>query len=520
MGENRTGKEMRCGSGGFELPRIYRKDKKKLSRLLKQGQQDLVEMSRWSSADDFMHFVLEQRFLELADKTYPSPRRKTEVPVWFLICAQLVLRLYSQKAYNDLTTFLKAGTILSRVGYNVGKPIGFNGKNKRTRTIPCDQDTVRKFFKDSDPLEMRRWFCQDLQSWFLKQSAIDTEGIFIADQTHIVVPDNDNYQDAVRMPVDEHGQLYKGTKEQIKNYKWHPCYTLSALLNLKRDGRSFHYSGYEFGPGNEDEFPQATQMLERFVGTCGKGVIKLLILDRGYISADFVNLCKGSYQLDVLHPLKTNMSQYQDAIELAKQPETTWDMVSDIEEENMREKGEKFKISAACTIPDIDLWEKCKYPLFVTVVRTEKGDKWETEETDYFVLCSTRKFSTPSQVCRYYRLRARVEEGFRQIKHSWLLKAFPSPHRSLLEAHVGFILLTYSLLNLYLRRSGQENLVGKFLDTIRKEAMAQDENSDIVAYSKDVFGLFGLKEYTQLVCNLEESARTKLMENLNSVNQR
>jgi len=520
MGQKGLQRAVKTATGGFEFPRIYSEDKKKLQRLLIQGRQDLVELSRWSLADDFMHYVLEQKFLEFADQTYPTPRSKTEVPVWFLICSQLVLHIHNRSSYTELKTFLKAGTTLSRVGYNVGRPIGFNDKNKKVRKIPCDQDTVRKFFKDTNYQEMREWFCTTLQSWFLKNNGIDPEGVFIADQSHVVVPDNENYEDAIRMPVDEHGQLYKGTKEEIANYKYHPCYTLSTLLNLKSDKRSFHIAGYELGPGNEDEFPQAERMMERFVRSCGQGIVKLLIVDRGYVSGEFMNLCKTDFQCDVLLPLKTNMAQYQDAIALSKSGDVSWETISDVEEENKRDRGDRFKVSSACTISDIELWDTCKHPLYVTVIKDEKGNQWDTEETHYFVLCSTRKFSSPFQVYQHYRLRSRVEEIYRQVKHVWQLIKFPSPNRSLMEAHAGFIFLTYSLLNLYLRKTQQTDLIGKFLSTVQKEAMADDDDKTIISYADNVFGLFSIKEYLKLVCELDEEPRQHFLECLNTVNQR
>jgi len=196
---------VKLGLGGFALPAMYSEDKSKVIRLIKSGQQSLIELSRWSTADDFIAHILKAGFFEFTDKTYPSPRKKTEVPLWFLISAQLVLCLYNGTNYSELKTFLKSGSILSRVGFNVGKRIGFNDKNKFERKTACDQDTVRKFFKDSEPGKINDWFCSELQKWFLKNSAIDTDGIFILDQSHLVVPNNENYKDAVLMPVDEHG---------------------------------------------------------------------------------------------------------------------------------------------------------------------------------------------------------------------------------------------------------------------------------------------------------------------------
>ncbi len=53
----------------------------------------------------------------------------------------------------------------------------------------------------------------------------------------------------------------------------------------------------------------------------------------------------------------------------------------------------------------------------------------------------------------HYELRVKTEERFRQLKRSWYIADFPSPHASLVESHVCFTLFTYSLLQLYLRRN-------------------------------------------------------------------
>lgn len=513
--------EIGRGSGGFEFPRIYSENKNKIKRLIgTNGRQDLVELSRWSVADDFMHYILESRFLEFADKTYPSPRKKPEVPAWFIISAQIVLRVFSGTKYSDLDTFLKSGSMLARVGYNVARAKGFNDKNTYERQIPCHQDTVRKFFKDTPSEAMRDWFSGDVQNWFLKNNGFDSDGVFILDQSHLVVPDNVHYEGAKPMPVDEHGQLYKGTKEEIKNYKWHPCYTLSTLLHLKSDLRSLHYAGYEFGPGNEDELPHAELILDRYLKACGKGIIKLLIVDRGFVSGEFINTCKGKLGADVLMPLRTNMAQYQDAIAISKMAETKWQELSDPEQLNLRDQGTEFKITSGCTISNIELWDSCKHPLHVTVIKDEMGTNYKTNETHYFVLVSTSCFPSPFHVQQAYRLRTRIEEGFRQLKYAWFIARFTSPHRSLLEAQVAFILLSYSLLNLYLRHSKKFDLVTRFISTIQKEEQANDDDKTVVAYADDAFALFSIKEYLELICTLKEEQRQTFLISLAAVNQR
>ena len=499
---------VRLGSGDIPFPVVYQQNKSKLLRLLKQGKQDLVELSAWTMADDFMSYVLEWDFLKFADETYPTPRKKTEVPIWFLIACQLVLKINVEPSFKGLKTLLKSGPILSRVGFNVAQQIGFNGKNRYERQTPCHEDTVLKFFRDSNRVEIQSWFLRKLQGWFLKQSAFATEGVFILDQTHLVVPDNEHYEDAVLMPVDEHGQLYKGTTEQIRDYKWHRCYTLSVLLHLQEDRKSFHVTGYHFGPGNTDELPQAQEILRDFVHEHGKGIIKLLIVDRGYVDGKFVTSCKRDYSIDVLLPLKTNMQQHQDAIELSKQDDVKWEDLSDPEQYNNMENNKPYLLKDACIIEDIELWDTCKQKLFTVIIRDEQGcGNGKTSQIKHFVLATTKDFGSAFKVYQHYRVRTRVEECFRQFKNIWLIHGFSSPHPSLLESHIAFVLLTYSLLNFYLRKTGQADRAQQFVSTLKRQRHELDKR--IAAYSGNVFGLFGVKEYLQIVASLDEEQRQK-----------
>jgi len=289
------------GVGGFYLPAVYQKEQKQVAACLDDGRIDYADLTKWSFPDEFMCFVLQSNLLQFVDRTYPNPRVKNEIPIWFLITCQFIMRIHQTGRYNNLRYLLNAGSILMRYGFNVGGSIaGFNGKNAKPRTTAVDADSVRKFFKDTKAAEIRDWYGEDLQSWFRIQKAFDHHGVFILDQTHLVVPDNPNYKDAVKMPVDEHGQLYKNlgslTKEQRKALVYHPCYALSTLLNVGVDNELFHVADYEFGSGNEDELTQAKNMVPAF---CRKfpGLMKLLILDRGYI--ELVPTKQNSINIDV-----------------------------------------------------------------------------------------------------------------------------------------------------------------------------------------------------------------------------
>ncbi len=498
-----------CGNDGFYFPTIYQKDQKKIEEQLTQGEIDYADLTQWQFPDEFLCFVMERNLLEFMNRTYPNPREKNEVPIWFLICCQFVMRLHQTGNYHHLGFLLNSGSLLTRFGFNVGSPrIGFNDKNKKTRKTAIHADTARKFFKDTSPGEIRQWYRNELQTWFRQQRTFDHRGIFILDQSHLVVPDNKNYKDAVKMPVDEHGQLYANigslTTEQKQGLIYHPCYTLSTLLNVAMERPQFHVAGYEMGPGNEDELIQANKLVPAFCRQFS-GLMKLLIVDRGYIDGDFIGKIKHDHHVDVLIPLRKNMINAQDSIAIATM-ENKWTCVEQIK----NPQGKIILKKEIAPVKDLELWNSFKGKMYSCTTRyTYWDDRQEKYDERYAVLASTKHFMNPNDFILHYDLRVQTEERFRQFKHAWYITEFPSPHESLIESHVCFTLLTYSLLQLYLQRNELQEKTHQMMATLRRdERLGKDA---VLVYAQENYGIFDLDDYTARVAGLLETPRQKLI---------
>jgi Transposase DDE domain len=499
----------KIGSGGFYLPILYKKNQKQIEACLEQGEIDYADLTRWSFPDEFLCFVLESNLLKFIDHSYPNPRAKNDVPIWFLVSCQFVMHLYQTGNYQHLQFLLNAGSILTRFGFNVGtKKIGFNDKNKKTRKTVIHLDTARKFFKDTPHDEIRRWYQEDLQGWFRRQHAFEHQGIFVLDQSHLVVPDNENYQGAVKMPVDEHGQLYSNlgslTEEQKRALVYHRCYTLSTLLNVSITQEQFHVTGYELGPGNEDELVQAEKLIPNFCRRFN-GVMKLLIMDRGYIDSSFIGKIKRDHHVDTLIPLKKNMDDYQEAVALATL-KNNWKLI----EEEKDPQGHIIIKKEIAPVKDLELWSGLDYKMHACVTRyTIWNNHTKNYDEKYSVLISTKKYNQPKMMVAHYDLRMQTEERFRQFKHAWYITEFPSPHASLVESHVCFTLLTYSLMQLYLRREDLKHKTHQMINTLRAdESLGKDA---VLVYARNEYGVFDLDDYTVRVAGLQEIPRQRLV---------
>jgi hypothetical protein len=491
---------------------IYEENRIKVLNALKDGQIDYLDLTDWTFQDRFFAFLLGIRFFEICGASYPTPRKKEEVALWFLLACKVQMKLHTTAAFEQLPGILRSGAVLSRIKFNVGgSKGGFNNKNKKERTCPVHHDTARKFYKDTDPGELKHWHNTEVQRFIRHNRGFDKHGIFLLDQTHLVVPENDNYQDAVRMPVDEHGQLIdmsRMTEEQKKGVKYHPCYALSELLHIGKDDPSFIFAGYELGPGNVDELEQGKPLVTDFVDAVGKGVMKLLIVDRGLISGAFVTCVKRDLDSDILMPLRSNMDALTDPVKIAESFKQKWTKYDEYSRH-----GIKY-IEEVTTVSDVDIWKGCEVPLHVSLMRITGSDG----SIRYWGLSSTFKPKNAREAFDLYALRTQIEERHRQIKHSWYINKFTSPHRSLVEAHVLFTLLTYSLIQLYLNKNHLTAIANKTIQSLQNEE--QMGINSVIVYSGAYFAVFDLDDYTEIIIDLTEEARLRLQKWIKVFKQR
>ncbi len=489
-------------SGESIKPIIYEENRIKVLNDLKDGRLDYLDLADWTFQDRFFAFLLGLRFFEICGASYPSARKKEEVPLWFLLACKVQMKLHTTSAFTQLPGILRSGAVLSRVKFNVGgNGGGFNNKNRKQRSSAIHHDTARKFFKDTDPLKLRNWHNSDVQRFIRTNRGFDKHGIFLLDQTHIVVPENDNYNDAVRMPVDEHGQLIdmsKMTEEQKKAVKYHPCYALSELLHIGTDEHCFIFAGYQWGPGNTDELVQGKALVGDFVEAVGNGVMKLLIIDRGFISAEFVTYVKRTLGSDVLMPLRSNMDALTEPIRIAESFDYKWIRYNSYTKEGIRYTEE------VTLVEDVDIWQGCELALYTSIMRTKGSDG----SVRYWGLSSTFKPRDATEAFQLYGLRTQIEERHRQVKRFWIINKFSSPHKSLIEAHVMFTLLTYSLIQLYLNKKHLNALANKTISSLKTEE--QMGTNSVIVYSENYFTVFDLDDYTEIIAELNDRARLRL----------
>ena len=503
---------------------VYKENKPYVLSQLKDGWVDYMDLTRWSFVDRYFAFLIASGLLDYVHQTYPDPRERRNIPVGFLIAAQLQMRLHGEAAYYKLPFILRSGSILTRVKYNLGlKGGGFNYRNRKEREAPIDQDTLRKYFKRSDAEKVEAWYNTEIAKWYKAHKCFDKKGVFILDPTYLVLPDNPNYKKAAWMPVDENGHiidLKRLSEEEKKRVKRRLCYQQVLLLHLSEERNYFIFAGSHLGAGNESGLTEGEKLVDNFVERVGKGVIKVLIVDREYIDGPMITRFKRKHGIDVIVPLKKNMEALIDALSCTKLParqslgaggdEIKWEVYK----EERDADGKVVEKEEVVGVGDITSWENCEVPLYIVLVRKTTKTK-DGEKVHIWALASTKHYKNPAKVPDIYKLRIEIEERIDQIKNCWLVGKFTSPDFNLDMAHVIFTLLTYSTIQIYLRRKKMQELTNRTITTLRmKEEAGKDA---VIVCRKEKFATFNLYDFIDITLSLKGKPKQRLHRHVKEV---
>jgi len=376
------------------------------------------------------------------------------------------------------------------------------------------------------------------------QGALDPAGLCIGDASYLFVPDNPAYEDSVRLLFDAHGHpldaaaLAALTPQQAARCQWRRCYKLVSLLHTDREGTCFSRVAVRVLPGTASECPALYALVDEVVAAVGPGVLRRLLLDRGFLDGAAIGRCKQLHGIDVLIPVRKNMAVYQDALGLLRLPEVVFtpyappaprpvtprprpipDRVRQREakrQQTLRARpvspspppAEVLVRAEVAGIDGFRSGESCPVPLSVVITREVYADG----HADLWMLLDTQPLAgrdAPRARRDEYHLRTTIEEGHRQLKCFWDLTHFTSRAFALVVNQVVFVALAYTLLQLFLRQQGRAELTHRTRPRVRDQLLPSA--AVILLYCQQRFATLTPLEYTELLLTLPEPARRKIL---------
>jgi hypothetical protein len=531
---------------------------------LRNGDIDYLEhVSEAAEADLFRHLIRRQVVQRLAD-TYPTPRKKEEVPVWIYLSSELSLKLHGAQSYHAFPRILRSGGLIEALGPEMGGRKtphpetgdvtlacpGFNHKNDYDRQTPCDQDFLRKFAHDTQPDRLHTWFNREVPRCLRSLGLFDPEGLFIGDASYLFVPDNEHYEQSDLLWFDEHNHPVDPNEVDLrdKRYQQHRCYKLVSLIHINRKLDFFLVVAARVVSGRRHECPILYELVEEVVRAVHQGVIKILIVDRGLIDGERMGHLKQKLGIDTIVPLRTNMDLYADAIGLTRLRGFAWEpyvppdrpplgatasprpaAVERREAKRQRTLAKRKAEAAAAAssgqspLPVVQpqtllglgrgllSWSQCPVPL-TAVVNRERDEHGQTKD---WVLVSTSDRFSAAHIRSTYELRPAIEERHRQCKCFWDLTRMHSCAFSLVVNQALFVLLAYTLVQAHLVLRQRQPLTGGVWE--RTWQLLSPSLEVVAVYYRQRFCLLTLAEFGRILLDIAEPVRGKLREQLRRI---
>ena len=536
---------------------LYEEDRAYVVGKFHNGHFDYIEVVQEVVQRDFFRYVAQPGLLQRLAETYPSPRVKPEVPTWFYLAADMAMRLHGNHAFHGFPWVVGTGGLLAAFGPSLGTRSvdpgtgqvrvecpGFNDKNDYPRSTPCDPDHLRKTARDTEASGLLDWYNGDVQRIFRQRRFFDKAGLFIGDGSYLFVPDNPNYEGSALLLFDEHNRpvgkeaMARMAPAEAARLRWRRCYKLVSLLHTNEAGDFFLYAGVAVVPGNDHESPVFWKMVDEFVAQVGKGVVKHLVLDRGFIDGGKIGRAKQEYGIDTTIGVRSNMDAYRDAAGLASLPGTQWErharpprptapavkrrLIDAARAEPLRrreakrqqtlarqrqERGVPEPLPPSQWIAKVDRttsFSDCPVPLDVVLCTAGK----DPAADDSWALMTTAEDPTAGAVVDRYGLRVGVEERHRHIKCFWDIAGFKSTNLNLVVNQVVFTLLTYTLLQQHLLRQGKKELNKATQPRLREKLAPAAEH--VTVFTDQRYARFSTYEFASMVMAVPEESRGKL----------
>jgi hypothetical protein len=444
----------------------------------REGRFDYIELASDVAETKFFQFLFSKQLVNKLAEHYPSPRRRHHVPMWMYLSSQLSLRLHGMHSFHSYPWIIRAGGLVDALGPEVaqrqvddeGKVTlecrGFNDRNLYPRQTPCDQDYLRKLARDTSADELERWYNEHAAPLFGELGAYDSEGLFIADGTYLFVPDNPRYEDSQRLLFDEHNhpvskkQEKQMTAAQRDRCRWRRFYKAVLLLHCDAAGERFVVTGIRVLRKGESEQTALWPLVDTFVARV-PGVMKVLLLDRGFINGPQMGRLKQDHGIDTVIPIRSDMDVLEDVRGLTKL-KTEWESYDPTHRPSLprlkspgaasqpphptvkkRERRRQQTLAAQRAAaakeetPDpskvreqtwiarfekLTSWSDCPVPLTGVYSRDVYADGHETN----WLLVTTSSRWKARRVRDLYGLRTDIEERHRQVKCFWDLTRFHS----------------------------------------------------------------------------------------------
>ncbi len=465
------------------------RNQKEVAKRILEGRYEFLKDGGWGFLDKFIIFLETIGFLRVLNVKGKGYQRRMITVSKLLLTYQMKILLGISSMNRVPDMLFKDTGLLMLLGFTARQIK--NGHCKRSRKRgderagPMHKDTL------SDSLE--RFGAEEIEK-ILNESIkiLDGRGfidddIYICDATDIET--TQECEGSGRKTIEEE-HINKKTGEITKIQK--TIYGFKLLV-IRGAGSGVIVSA-KMAKIQESEKGYTLRLIKQAEKNIGNK-IKVLLLDRGFISGITLWIIKHGFKVDFIIPATTSMDITKDARGLRNRSneENIWrqdteeisaigirglvsyDQYGD-EEHNKKNKHSKDFVANPINVVVVTKWDKKEY-----VPGKEK------------VFLTTLRVDKPISIIKKYKLRSLIENTtFRELKTGWLIENIPKKTEPAVRTHVFLTVCMFNMCKAYRNQLGKE-IAEEGITRFRIQTSAQTRNK-IVIIAEPYYGIFDLEE--------------------------
>jgi hypothetical protein len=449
-----------------DKPKVIFLNQEFVRQKLQQKKYDDISLTGWGHLDEFIHFIISfgifTMLMQLGLATGHSG-----IPVFLLTMLALAKPLFGLRFDDNIKYLFQDHHVLRLLGFNI-KQIK-EGSSKRTTengSKPLHPDTVRNFLKSLGYKVTVGLHMKVVRK--LSKLGLICGGIFIID-SKIVFKDSRGYKFAKKV------YDYKGKHKNRRGYK------ITIIQHLK----SKLIVAVIITPANVPDCKLLLLVVRHAITILGKGVIKTLIFDKGFWDGKTLTKLKKKYGIDFIVPAKSDFIVSKNLIEKAQK-------------ENFTEVKPGLEIKQFEQVTDAPNYDG---QLQAIVVKDKKAKKKRKKNQPIHVYLTSLPWKNALALYQAYRDRWVIENNaIKELCQYWILEDFHCTEFNAIRAHIFFSIVMFNLHILFKSKYGR-----RFTEkTIAAKRAPGFQKLYVVVYSGDYFGIFNIKEYTELLMENHE----------------
>jgi hypothetical protein len=472
---------------------LSRNQKEVVKRLL-DGDVTMISSASWAFFERFLLFLQEVGFFEVIGVEGKKFRRQM-IEVSLLIMTYCVKGLLGIASINQVPGRLfRDRALLLLIGYSTDQMVsGFCYRGYEDKQKPMHKNVL------ADAVEK---LTVEEVAYILNETVkrLAKGGVFTSSGGHFALDSSDLettelYRGAGKKKVTVRKKLPNGQYVELEEYRYGFKVVVIYEVRLRL------IVAAQVAPINHHDTTFTLDLLRQAIANVGSGVIKVLVMDRGFLDGETLWTIKQIEGVDFVIPSKDDMHVTTEARAFRRQKAPDEALIwADRPGEGDQLTGQVrlYGVKAVTAYEQYgDTAHQKKLnrkdfqpnPLNVIVIYEWQGKTYRPGDEKVFL--TSLPVDHPLTVLDTYDLRSLIENcAFRELKQGWQLGKFPKKTEEAVRGHVFLTLVIFTLSNAYRTDLGQDLAQAG----IRRQRLLWQEANQVLIVAGDYYALFDLEE--------------------------